>query len=97
MYFIINRLDESRLAKLDFMVNFGITMQEIRQMHDAMEHGGTYEQVKAATFKLIPFIQILKIYKYFSWADKKLHSVFFIENKDDISEDLLSDFKEDQK
>jgi hypothetical protein len=26
-----------------------------------------------------------------------LHSVFFIENKDDISEDLLSDFKEDQK
>lgn len=29
-----------------------------------------------------------------SWADKKLHSVFYIENKDDISEDLLSDFKD---
>ena len=36
----------------------------------------------------------MKIYKYFSWADKKLHSVFYIENKDDISEDLLSDFKD---
>jgi hypothetical protein len=36
----------------------------------------------------------LKIYKYFSWADKKLHQVFYIENKDDISEDLLSDFKD---
>jgi hypothetical protein len=39
-------------------------------------------------------IQILKMYKYFSWADKKLHQVFYIENKDDISEDLLSDFKD---
>jgi hypothetical protein len=38
--------------------------------------------------------QLLKVYKYFSWADKKLHSVFYIENKDDISEDLLSDFKD---
>lgn len=37
---------------------------------------------------------MLKVYKYFSWADKKLHSVFYIENKDDISEDLLSDFKD---
>lgn len=36
----------------------------------------------------------MKIYKYFSWADKKLHSVFYIENKDDISEDLLNDFKD---
>ena len=44
--------------------------------------------------KKIPFIIILKIHKYFSWADKKLHQVFFIENKDDISEDLLSDFKD---
>ena len=37
---------------------------------------------------------MLKLYKYFNWADKKLHSVFYIENKDDISEDLLSDFKD---
>ena len=26
-----------------------------------------------------------------------MHSVFYIENKDDISEDLLNDFKEDTK
>lgn len=60
-----------------------------------MEDGGAYEDVKKYTFKSLPFLQILKIYKYFSWADKKLHSVFYIENKDDISDDLLSDFKED--
>ena len=38
---------------------------------------------------------ILKLHKYFNWADKKLHSVFFLEDKDQISDDLLSDFKED--
>jgi hypothetical protein len=43
MYFVINRLDENRLAKLDFMVNFGITMAEIKQIQEAMEFGGNYE------------------------------------------------------
>jgi hypothetical protein len=38
---------------------------------------------------------LLKLHRYLNWADKKLHSVFFIENKDQITEDLLSDFKED--
>lgn len=39
-------------------------------------------------------MQLLKIHKYLNWADKKLHSVFYIENKDDITEDLLADFNE---
>jgi len=34
------------------------------------------------------------MHKYLNWADKKLHSVFFIENKDQLDEDLLADFKE---
>lgn len=37
---------------------------------------------------------MLKLHKYLNWADKKLHSVFFIENKDQLDEDLLADFKE---
>ena len=37
---------------------------------------------------------MLKMHKYLNWADKKLHSVFFIENKDQLNEDLLADFKE---
>lgn len=59
-----------------------------------METGGDYQSV-AKTFNTLNFHQLLKIYKYLSWADKKLHSVFYIENKDDISEDLLSDFKDE--
>jgi len=39
---------------------------------------------------------LLKLHNYFNWADKKLHTAFFIENKDSINEDLLSDFKEGQ-
>jgi hypothetical protein len=58
-----------------------------------MENGGGYEDI-CNTFSIIPFLQILKTYKYYSWGDKKLHSVFYIENKDDISEDLLNDFKD---
>ena len=40
---------------------------------------------------------LLKLHKYFFWANKKLHSVFFIEDKDTISEDLLIDFKDDEE
>ena len=38
---------------------------------------------------------LLKLHKYFFWADKKLHQVFFIEDKDQISEDLLVEFKDE--
>ena len=37
------------------------------------------------------FAAVQKLHKYLFWADKKIHSVFFIENKEDISEDLLGD------
>jgi len=38
-----------------------------------MEHGGGFEEFKANILKPMAFHQLLKIYKYFSWADKKLH------------------------
>ena len=40
---------------------------------------------------------LLKLHNYFNWADKKLHTAFFIENKDSINEDLLADFKDDKE
>jgi len=36
--------------------------------------------------------EVLLAFKYFHWADKKLHHVSYSENKEDINEDLLSDF-----
>lgn len=59
-----------------------------------MQNGGDFNDL-IESFKEIPFGQLLKICKYLNWADKKLHSVFYIEKKDDISEDLLDDFKDD--
>lgn len=47
-------------------------------------------------FESLEPMVLLKLHKYFFWADKKLHSVFFIEDKDQISEDLLVDFKSDE-
>ena len=58
-----------------------------------MDEGGDYEQVKEV-FLEIEFAKLLRVYKYLSWADKKVHSVFYVENKDDMSEDLLNDFKD---
>lgn len=46
-------------------------------------------------FESLNAIDLLKLHKYFFWADKKLHSVFFIEDKDQISEDLLVEFKDE--
>jgi len=40
---------------------------------------------------------LLKLHKYFFWADKKLHSVFYVEDKDEISEDLLADFRDEEE
>jgi hypothetical protein len=34
----------------------------------------------------------LLAFKFFFWADKKIHHVSYTENKEDINEDLLSDF-----
>ena len=93
MYFVIAKLDELKLARMDFMVNFGVPLEVIHQFLEMMDYGGDYEECKR-TLDEIEFSKLLKVYKYFSWADKKLHSVFYIENKDDISEDLLSDFKD---
>lgn len=35
------------------------------------------------------------MHTYLNWADKKMHTAMFMENKDQISEDLLADFKAD--
>ncbi len=93
MFFVISKLDETKLARMDFLVNFGVSLETIHEFADLLEYGDDFTHAKD-TFDHTDFTKLLKVYKYFSWADKKLHSVFYIENKDDISEDLLSDFKD---
>lgn len=95
MYFAINRLDADKFAVLDFTLNFGISSEVRAAFVDALQNGGDYEETKENLFKKTDMLMILKLHKYFNWADKKLHSVFFLEDKDQINDDLLSDFKED--
>lgn len=59
-----------------------------------LDSGGNYNECKEKLFSKTDSMELLKIHKYLNWADKKMHSVFFIENKDQISEDMLADFKE---
>jgi hypothetical protein len=95
MYVTINRLDAEKFAKLDFAINFGIDPQVRKLVSQALLTGGGYEWTCEHVFAQVPIIQLLKLHKYLNWADKKLHSMFFIENKDDINEDLLADFNEE--
>jgi len=59
-----------------------------------MVSNSDYTGASQEVFSQIPTLQLLKLYKYLDWADKKLHSIFFLESKDQIEEDLLHDFKE---
>ena len=95
MYYAINRLDAEKFCSLDFTLNFGITPDIKVQYVETIQNGGDYAQVSSELFENTPTLQLFKLHKYFNWADKKLHTVFFIENKDQISEDLLADFKGD--
>jgi hypothetical protein len=72
MYFVIAKLDATKLARMDFLVNFGVTQEQKSLLHDLIENGGDYDNARYAFYQ-ISFLQLLRIYKYFSWADKKLH------------------------
>lgn len=47
-------------------------------------------------FRDLDDLSLLKIHKYLFWSDKKLHSVFYQEDRELISEDLLFDFKSEE-
>lgn len=93
MYYAVSKLDADKFANLDFVMNFGITA-EIKVLFSAfIRNGGSYEQAVETVFAQTEKMMLLKLHNYFNWADKKLHTAFFIENKDQINEDLLADFK----
>lgn len=82
MYYAIAKLDADKFANLGFTLNFGI-MPDVKGIFvDWLINGGNYEETRDVVFKATDTLQLLKLHKYFNWADKKLHSVFFIENKD---------------
>ena len=43
MYFVISRLDEHRLARMEFLVNFGVGLDHIKLIATAFEEGGVFE------------------------------------------------------
>ena len=94
MYFIMSRLDGPKYCKLDYIVNFGVSPSIKTQMTEIIQSGGDRKSI-FKYFETLNPMDLLKLHKYFFWADKKLHSVFFIEDKDQISEDLLIEFKDE--
>ena len=91
----MSKLDAQKFCKVDFITNFGVSPKVKTTMTTLIEEATTKSQFFRFLETLDPIV-LLKMHKYFYWADKKLHSVFFIENKDQIQEDLLFDFKDEE-
>lgn len=96
MYFAVSKLDADRFAKLEFVMNFGVSSEYKNLFTSFIENGGSYDEARVHVFEPTPVLTLLKLHNYFNWADKKLHTAFFIENKDKLNEDLLADFKDNQ-
>jgi hypothetical protein len=94
MYIVMGRLDATKFSQLDFIVNFGVPPDVKSQIVELIRIGASHTAIEKALVRLDPIV-LLKLHKYFFWADKKLHAVFYIEDKDEISEDLLSDFRDE--
>ena len=82
MYYAVSKLDADRFANLDFVMNFGITSEIKVLFSNFIANGGTYTKAKENIFQPTPTLMLLKLHNYFNWADKKLHTAFFIDNKD---------------
>ena len=95
LHFIIKKQDASNLVKLNFLYNIGVSMDVKNKILRELESGGDYEDIKFV-FEKIDFLELLKVCKYFSYADKKLHSILYNEQLEELSEDLLSDFRDEE-
>jgi hypothetical protein len=72
MYVAMSRLDGPKYCKLDFIVNFGVSPSIKSKMTELIESGGGRESIFEYLESLNP-MELLKLHKYFFWADKKLH------------------------
>lgn len=54
MYFVISKLDASKLANLDLLMNFGVSMDCRHLMLELIEYGGNFDDC-CTVFSLIPF------------------------------------------
>ena len=82
MYMAINRLDANQFANLAFVMNFGITAEIKVLFTNFIASGGSYDQARLDVFEPTEDLMLLKLHNYFNWADKKMHTAFFIDNKD---------------
>lgn len=68
MFVIISKLDAQKLVKMDYIMNFGVPILTKEKMMDFIENGGKLDHA-SELFKELPFMQVLKMYRYFDWAD----------------------------
>ena len=91
---IIARQEVRQLADLNFILNFGVSIDTKRKFEATLEHAINFSNFSDEIYEL-PFREVLLIYKYLMYADKRIHSIMYKESMGKISTDLLHDFRDD--
>ena len=76
---------------MNFIFNFGVTIDSKKIFEKSINESETYEEFESKVQE-IPLMQVLIIYKYLAFAEKKIHNIMYAERVDEIDTDLLSDF-----
>lgn len=91
LYMVIDKQTEENLAKFNFIMNFGVSTDSKRILLSAIQGNPSYAQF-ISKISQIPLREVLIIYKYLVYSDKKIHHIMYKETADDISDNLLNDF-----
>lgn len=88
---VIDKQTEENLAKFNFIMNFGVSTDSKRILLSAIQGNPSYQQF-ISKISQIPLWEVLIIYKYLVYSDKKIHHIMYKETADEISDNLLHDF-----
>jgi len=88
---VIDKQSIENLSKFNFIMNFGVSTDSKKILLNATKGFPTYEQF-IQKCDLIPLKEILIIYKYLVYSDKKIHHIMYKETANEINENLLADF-----
>lgn len=88
---IIARQSPEQLASFNFIMNFGVSTETKRILETATNMNLKYETF-ASKISSVNMKEILIIYKYLVYSDKRIHHIMYKETVNEINENLLADF-----
>jgi len=92
MIVIIDKLDLQNLAELQYVPNFGVTIEDYTNLKGLTKIGNFDKNEMFKIYDGLELIQLLYLYKYFYIALAKIKNLFYRLEVDQIQENLYNDF-----